>query len=250
MAFDSFTALAPHYDALMASVPYRMWVDYLEHLVEVHQGGGKRVLDLATGTGSVALLLASRGYRVTGVDISAAMVEQARLKSARDGLQVTWLVQDATRLDLPAASFDWCCCLYDSLNYVIGEGNLAQVFRGVSRALRPDGLFIFDLNTPYCFEQELFTQRCTAPDAPIRYRWRSHYNPESGLTRVDMVFWTDEGEFRETHYQRAYTSAEVGEWLEQAGMPLLAEYEAYTTLPPGPMTDRIFYVARKLADPA
>ena len=249
MVSDSFGELARHYDELMSNVPYGMWVDYLEQLLEVHHGRGKRVLDLATGTGSVALLLAERGYEVTGVDLSAEMLAQAGRKAAERGLDITWLHQDVTQLDLPAGQWDWACCLYDSLNYVIGEGGLERAFLGTSRALRMGGLFIFDLNTPYCFEQELFTQANTSPAAKVRYRWRSHYDRAKGLTRVDMVFWTDQGEFRETHLQRAYTNRDADAGLQAAGFELLATYEAYSLLPAGPATDRIFYVAQKVAEP-
>jgi len=249
MVTDAFTRLARHYDDLMASVPYPMWVDYLERLLDCHGRRGQRVLDLATGTGSVALILARHGYQVTGVDISAPMLEQAAAKSAREGLPIDWVHQDLTQLDLPAGAWDWACCLYDSLNYVIGEGGLARACQGTSRALRQGGLFIFDLNTPYCFERELFTQHHTVPTAKVRYRWRSHYDPARRLARVDMVFWTEEGEFRETHYQRAYQDQELEQALAGSGCHLLARYEAYTLLPSGPASDRIFYVAEKLADP-
>jgi len=220
-------------------------VDYLESILETFHFQGRRVLDLATGTGSVALLLARRNYQVTGVDLSAPMLEQARAKSQRERLPVTWIEQDLTRLDLPSASWDWACCLYDSVNYLIGDGALQQAFHGIARTLRPGGLLIFDLNSPFCFEQELFTQHNTSPQARVRYRWRSHYDRARRLARVDMVFWAEEGEFRETHYQRAYHTPEVLASLERAGFLPIAQYEAYTFLPPGPATDRIFHVAER-----
>ena len=66
----AFSAVTPYYDSLMAGVPYRFWADYLERLWRKHGQRPRSVLDLACGTGTVSRLLAERGYRVTGVDLS------------------------------------------------------------------------------------------------------------------------------------------------------------------------------------
>jgi SAM-dependent methyltransferase len=245
MSADAFTQVAPYYDALMGSVPYSMWADYVEEIFEHLRATPRRILDLATGTGAIALLLAQRGYHVTGVDISEAMIERARAKAAAMGLEVEFLRRDAAALDLPAGSFDAAVSLYDSLNYLLDMTRLQCAFDGVARALAPGGLFIFDLNTIYSFEQELFTQQNLSPGRSVRYVWRSRYDRETRIARVDMEFWTDDGNhFEETHYQRGHSVEEVTDGLEQAGLIVEALYEAYTLLPPGPRSERIFYVAR------
>ncbi|KUL30849.1 class I SAM-dependent methyltransferase [Actinoplanes awajinensis] len=71
----------------------------LEHGVR-----GPRVLDLGCGTGDLAVILARRGYHVTGVDISPVAIEKARAKA--DGLTAKFEVQDATALTLPKAHYD------------------------------------------------------------------------------------------------------------------------------------------------
>ncbi len=65
-----------------------------------------RVADLGCGTGSLAVLLAERGYAVSGIDVSPAMVERARAKAADAGLPVEFAVGDASTPELPAAAFD------------------------------------------------------------------------------------------------------------------------------------------------
>ena len=229
----------------MSAVPYRGWVDYLEQLFRQFGASPHSVLDLATGTGQVALILARRGYQVTGVDISEAMLEVAREKSRKAGLEIAWLRQDAAALDLPARSFDAVVCLYDSLNYLTEPQQLAACFSGVRRCLRPQGIFIFDLNTRARTRgRTLHPVRHLAPQ--LRYRWKSKYNRKTGLARVDMQFWVPGGErFDETHYQRAYPMDEVLAMLEGARFSIRGAYEAYTLLPPGPLSSRIFYVARR-----
>jgi len=245
MSSPAFTKVARYYDALMAGVPYSMWVDYLENIFARMQAAPRRVLDIATGTGTVALLLAQRGYEVTGVDLSRPMLEQARRKGKRMGVDVRFVQADAAALDLPDGSFDAVVCLYDSFNYIIEPHRLLRAFEGAAAALADDGLFVFDLNTVYSFERELFTQESLSPEREVRYRWRSRFEPHARTATVDMEFWTRDGKhFQETHYQRAHMVEEVTDMLECAGFALAGLYEAYTFLPPGPKSERMFYVAR------
>lgn len=246
MSNPAFTKVAPYYDALMARVPYAMWVDYLESIFARMQTAPRRVLDIATGTGTVALLLRERRYEVTGVDLSAPMVEQARRKAKHMGVDVRFIHGDAASLDLADASFDAAVCLYDSFNYILEPKRLLRAFEGAAAALADNGLLVFDLNTVYSFERELFTQESLSPEREVRYRWRSRFDRSTRIATVDMEFWSDDGNhFAETHYQRAHTVEEVTQMLERAGFELAGLYEAYTFLPPGPRSERMFYVARR-----
>src|SRR5713101_6171626 len=136
---SQFTDVAEVYDSLMAVVPYRHWVSYVERIWERFECSPTTVLDLACGTGNVTLELERRGYRVTGVDNSAAMLRQAQTKPAR---HARFLLQDARSLHLPEP-VDACVCLFDSLNYLLTPEELAAAFTGVSRSLHPRGLFTF-----------------------------------------------------------------------------------------------------------
>ena len=78
----AFGPVAPYYEALMAGVPYRFWVEYLERLWALHARKPQEILDLACGTGTVSRLLVPRGYFVTGVDLSEGMLDVARRRAA------------------------------------------------------------------------------------------------------------------------------------------------------------------------
>ena len=81
---DSYSILARHYDSLMADVDYASYADFYERIIEKYAPSlPKRLIDLGCGTGSISVLLAEKGYEVTGVDISCEMLSAA-LKKASD----------------------------------------------------------------------------------------------------------------------------------------------------------------------
>jgi SAM-dependent methyltransferase len=241
---EPFAAIAPFYDRLMHSVPYAEWVEYVELLVRHWRGRRERVLDLACGTGTVGLALAATGSRVVGVDHCREMLAVGTRKALEQAAPMAFVRQDLCRLAL-APVFDLALCLFDSLNYLLDPAALAAAFTGTRAALARDGLFIFDLNTEFALESEMFTQEELEPDAPLRLRWQSAYHRATRTTRVNMEFFLDDGRVvTETHRQRAFTPREVREALAGAGFRTLAVYEAYTFDLPRRASDRVFYVCR------
>jgi len=120
---------------------------------------GARVLDLATGTGDLALALAAEGAReVVGVDFAPPMLRAAAAKSV-PGLPVStsggatvdrplspvWIVADALRLPFADASFDACTVAFGLRNMADYEAAL----REMGRVLRPGGRFVCLELTPY-----------------------------------------------------------------------------------------------------
>jgi SAM-dependent methyltransferase len=244
---DQFARIAPHYDALMANVPYRLWAEYVRNLAALSGRPivpGCRLLDLATGTGSVALEFARAGCAVTGIDLSAPMIAQARHKAHKQGLDVRFLCRDVADFGHPP-DFDHAVCLYDSLNYILNSGHLKRAFANTRRALMDNGLFIFDVNTVRALEAELFTQQ-SPPDADVAYRWKSRYDPETRISAIRMSFTVSAtGErIQVVHRQRGYSDGELRSFLLDAGFGEVNAYDGYRLAPPDAESDRVFYVAR------
>ena len=104
-----WSSIATEYEAHPGNVPapdsaeYEAWVEAIRNTLPPAPAD---VLDIATGTGFVALIAAGLGHRVTGIDLSSAMLEEARSEAARRRLGVTFVESDAVEPNLPEASFD------------------------------------------------------------------------------------------------------------------------------------------------
>ena len=114
-------------------------------------GQPERLIDLACGTGTHALLQSHGKTHVLGVDISPAMLTQARIRARNSGKPVKFVQSDMRSLDVERP-VDAITCLYASLNHLLSLEDLAQTFKRVSNHLRPGGVFVFDMNTQIAFE--------------------------------------------------------------------------------------------------
>ena len=105
------------------------------------------ILELACGTGRVTIPLAEAGYAVTGLDLSAAMLAEARRKSIGHGLPVTWVLGDMRHFDL-GQTFALIILPFNTLCHLMTIDDLAGCLACVRRHLRPDGRFALDMFVP------------------------------------------------------------------------------------------------------
>lgn len=249
MSDSQFTALAPHYDELMQVVPYDAWVDYVLLLFSTVEHDPRRLLDCACGTGNVTFELSKSDIQVTGVDIAPGMIQVAREKAVQLGDKTRFFEADLANFDL-GEIFDSATCLYDSLNYILEPAVLRAAFGHIAAHLEPGGVFVFDMNSDYALQADLFTQSSLDPFKKLHYDWQATYDPSSRITSVAMRFERREEDggvavFTETHRERAYELAEIGEMLDATGWELLKTFDAYTLNLPHKSSERWFFVARK-----
>lgn len=133
------------YDLFYADKPYEAEAAFVaECLREYSVGPTTRLLEIACGTGTHALQLEQRGYKIVATDYSPDMIERAKQKAAAANSHVEFQLQDMTQLEVGGAPFDAAYCLFDAIGYVGTNQALEKVFRGVHKHLRSDGLFIFE----------------------------------------------------------------------------------------------------------
>ncbi len=168
------------------------------------------VLELGCGTGRLTRLLAEAGYDMIGVDNSEEMLAVAReAEDERDVRgDILYLLQDMRSFEL-YGTVRAVVSVCDSMNYLLKEEEMLAVFRLVNNYLDPGGLFIFDLNTAYKYQELLGETTISENREEGSFIWENYYDEESGINEYGLtLFIREEGElfrrYEETHYQRAY----------------------------------------------
>lgn len=219
-ALTAYEELAETYDAFTHGVyQYERWTASLLAQAEACGLEGDRLLDVACGTGLSFLPLLERGWRVTGCDLSPAMLEVARTKVGHD---VELHIADMR--DLPQlGEFDLIWSLNDSLNYLLSVEELHSALRSMARNLAPTGILLFDLNTLLTFE-DFFSQTETRQADGKRLLWKGHGSREPGIPgAIHEATYAVEGEAVEhVHRQRHFTEAEVLAAMEGSGLRSLS----------------------------
>lgn len=246
---DAYTGFAAVYDMFMDNIPYGEWCTYLEGILKEYGVEDGLVLDLGCGTGKLTRLLAMDGYDMIGVDISEDMLEIAMEHQAEEGGEILYLLQDMREFEL-YGTVRAVVSICDSMNYLMEYEDLVQVFSLVNNYLDPKGIFVFDLNTPYKYQEILGEQTIAENREEGSFIWENYYDEEEEVNEYDLTLFIreDDGRFRkyeETHYQRAYSLMTIKKALEEAGMVFVEAYDAFTKEPPKADSERIYVVARE-----
>jgi SAM-dependent methyltransferase len=224
-------------------------IPYLDGLLQRHPAPLRSMLDLACGTGTVALSFAQQGWEVYGVDASSGMLDQARQKAQQTGHGLTLSQQDMRHFVLPHP-VSLVTCLYDSLNYMLTMADLQQVLRRVAATLLPGGVFMADMNTQVTLEQVWGNNTFFVEREDLALVLRSGYEPETRLSTVHIIGFVRQADgrysrFDEHHAEIAYEEEEVHAALEAAGLQAEASYKCFLFEPTDTETRRIMWVARK-----
>lgn len=224
-AREAYEAIAPAYDTITEGYLYEQWLERLEALAVEHGLRGRRLLDVACGTGASFLPILARGYEVTGCDISAAMLARARLKAPRTELKLA----DMRRLPV-IGEFDLLTCLDDALNYVLREDELEATLRGFANNLAPMGIAVWDINTLAQYRGQFAKDRIY-PRGDLFIAWsaragESEMHPGDQVDVGIDVFARMSGNNWERrtslHRQRHWSRAEIGQLPDRAGLRLIA----------------------------
>lgn len=275
---EAYSSFAQVYDLFMDNVPYGEWAGYIMGLLEEYGIREGLVLDLGCGTGKLTRILSDSGYDMIGVDNSIEMLEIARSfsESVNDGTsepaeecakhrelegieykeepsamknQILYLLQDMQEFEL-FGTVRAVVSICDSLNYILEEKELLQVFRLVNNYLDPSGIFIFDLNTVYKYKELLGETTIVENREEGSFIWENYFEEETGVNEYDLTLFIREKEnlyrrFEETHYQRAYSIETVKQLLKEAGMEFVAAYDAFTKEPVREESERICIIAKE-----
>ncbi|SDN42901.1 class I SAM-dependent DNA methyltransferase [Acetanaerobacterium elongatum] len=246
---SSYNAFAKYYDTLTQNVDYPARADYFNKLIQKFGNGGKLLLDLACGTGSLSREFAKKGYDVIGIDSSYEMLGCAMGNTSPE-LGIQYIRQTMQGLDL-YGTIDACVCALDSINHITAKNVLQKGFSRVSLFLDPEGVFIFDVNTLYKQQVILANNTFVYDYENVYCVWQNTFSPESATTRIELDFFeydTESGAYyrqEEAFEERAYSHEELAEMLDNAGLRIMACFEGDTMDSVKDNTQRAVYITKK-----
>ena len=248
---EAYSGFAKVYDLFMDNIPYGEWTEYVKELLAEEGIREGILLDLGCGTGSVTELLAKSGFDMIGIDNSEEMLEIAIEKRAESGLDILYLLQDMREFEL-YGTVKGVVSLCDSMNYILDEEDLLDVFKLVHNYLDNHGIFVFDMNTMYKYQEILADNTFAEDREESSFIWGNYYDEEDEINQYDLTLFVKEedGRYRkyeETHLQRAYEQKCVEELIKESGLELLHVYDAFTKETPAEDSQRIYYVCRRPA---
>lgn len=203
------------------------------------------ILDVCCGTGYLAGLLLSKGHAVTGIDCSPVMIEYARGNQPAG----EFLLADAAHFELPPR-FDAAVSTFDSLNHILVLKDLQAVFRNTAAALKPGGLFAFDVLLEAAYQTNWGQSFAIVRADHLLTITGTGFDFRTRRARCTItMFRLLEGAWQraDVHIQeRCYTGKEISKALEKAGFGEIVCYDAGDLGMGGQLGEgRTFFIAKK-----
>jgi SAM-dependent methyltransferase len=252
-----FGDYARYYTLLNQAKDYESEVDYVLQLLERHTSlPGRALLDLGCGTGGHDFFLAAKGYAVTGVDRSVAMLAEANkqlLGWGGAGEPPQFIEGDITTIQL-ARKFPVVLSLFHVISYQTSDVALANAMRTAALHLEEGGLFIFDFwYGPAVLAEKPEGRIREAEDEELHIRRRAEpvLHPDSHTVDVNFTVEITRKKdklhevLQETHEMRYLFLPELEIFLENAGLRMLEAVEWRTNAPPSPVSWSVCVVARR-----
>lgn len=227
-----FDEYARYYDLLYRDKDYAGEVRFVHEQLALQGGAPGALLELGCGTGRHAIELGRLGYRVTGVDLSSGMVEQAAARAAalseNERRNLSFRVGDVRSVRVEG-KFDTVVSLFHVMSYQTTDDDLRAAFKTVAHHLKPGGLFLFDfwygpavLNDPPVVrvkrleDEDLHVTRLAEPEQqPTQNSVIVNYDVFLKSKRTGSL-----SEIRESHRMRYLFLPEIQKNLIDVGMEL------------------------------
>lgn len=246
----SYGIFAEFYDELTQNVDYNRRAAYLAVLLAKFGHNAGLTLDLACGTGSLTIELAKLGIDVYGIDGSEEMLAAAQEKAFEQNIDTMFLCQKMQEIDLYGTT-DTCICSLDSINHLTDISDVQKTFERVSLFMNKGGYFVFDVNTVYKHKEILANNTFVYDTDNVYCVWQNSLK-ENNVVDMDLTFFVPDGEnytrYDESFSERAYTTEELTELLNNAGFEIQAIYGDMGFNKPRDNEQRIVIAAKKVSE--
>jgi ubiquinone/menaquinone biosynthesis C-methylase UbiE len=241
-----YTTFAQLYDELMEPKMYDDWLAYAQKkLIK-----GSKTLDLACGSGRLAVMLAQKGYDVWGFDLSEQMLAIADSHASEAKLNLTLIQGDMSDLsELPV--FDNITCFADSFCYLQDEKTLLATLKQVYEHLSDTGVFLFDVITPYQTDKIYPGYMYNYTQEDQAFVWSSFADdlPHSVVHELTFFVWNEQRKaydrLQEEHHERTYSMETYQKLLAKAGFKNVEITADFGIKQPDEQTTRWFFCCQK-----
>jgi SAM-dependent methyltransferase len=245
---NTYTALAPLYDRIMAHVEYDRWASYVNAIIAKYvEVRSPRLLELGGGTGILGEKLQETGVRYFGSDFSPSMCNVAAKRA------LPFFAADARLLPIKkSAKFDMVIFLYDAINYLGTLDEYRTVFSQIHACLKPGGFFLFDVTT---LENSLtnFSDYLDSEDlGDACFIRRSFFNPQDSLQYNDFTIFHKENsgqevyhKYTELHIQKVFAINELQDAIPPKLFDIVGKWDNYSFKRCSSRSERVHFLLRK-----
>ncbi len=227
-----------------------LYEDWLAMVLEILPDKKGQLLELAGGSGRLAVMLAQNGYQVTDFDLSAEMLSLADMHAQEANVELGLIQGDMTDLS-ELAVYDNITCFADSFCYLPDETALLATFTEVAQHLAADGKFIFDVITPYQTDEVYPGYMFNYNDEERAFMWQTFIDEQPHSVVHDLTFFIYNEQIdgyeriNELHHERTYSLVTYQKLLKEAGFTQVEVTADFGRQKPNETTTRWFFQCQK-----
>ncbi|MBM7562297.1 class I SAM-dependent DNA methyltransferase [Fusibacter tunisiensis] len=242
--YDKFAFV---YDIMQYDVDYTAWADRLNDKIKALKPNSRKLLELATGTGNLAIELSKRSYILEGLDLSEEMLAVASQKTSEAGLRIRFYNQDMKTFNTKK-NYDVIFSVCDGMNYLVETEDFRSMLDSAASHLNPEGLLIFDLSSEYKFKQVIGNSTFAETFENAAYIWENEYDANLKQLSFLLTLFVESSagysRYEEYHLQRAYGIDEIKDLLYNQ-FELLEILDGDSFKPVHPESHRICFIAKR-----
>ncbi len=244
----SYSSFANVYDELTINVDYKKRAEYIVSILRDFDINDGLLLDLACGTGSMAIEFSKMGYEVIATDASADMLMEAQNKAYDEEQSIMFICQKMQETDLYGTVRAIVCAL-DSVNHLQNTNELNQTFSVLKNFIDEGGIMVFDVNTLYKHQVVLANNTFVYDEKNVYCVWQNKLLNDNKTVNINLDFFVKDEDkyqrFNENFCEIAFSDEEITSAAESNGFKVVKRYRDLSCGGPKEDTERVYYVVRR-----